>query len=464
MSFLGAAQNVTGSCYLLEIDGRKVLVDCGLYQERAFRYRNWDPFVVPPANLDAVLLTHAHVDHCGLLPKLVREGFRGRIYCTHVTAGITKIALLDAAKLQQEDAEFKKKRHRREGRRGPHAEVPLYTTEDAEACLPLFEDVTYGEEVELDKGISASFHNAGHIFGSSMVKVKVRIRGLSRTILFSGDVGRWNKPMLDNPELVDQADYVLVESTYGDRLHSDPGSISDSLAEIVNSTVEAGGNIVVPTFAIERAQEVLYYLNELLISGKIPPLLVLMDSPMAIKVTDVFSDHPELLDRKTRTIIKAGNSPFSFPGLTMVRTTEESKAINAIKGTTMIVAGSGMCTGGRVKHHLVTNISKPQSTILFVGYQAMGTLGRTIVDGAREVRILGQTYPVRARLAQLHGFSAHADREELHRWLSGLKDPPRQTFVVHGEAEAAKRFSGFLRERTGWTVSVPAYKDHVVLN
>ena len=455
---------MTGSRYLLESNGLKVLVDCGLYQERAFRYRNWDPFVVPPAGLDAVLLTHAHIDHCGLLPKLVREGFRGRIFCTHATADIAKIALLDSAKLQQEDAEFKKKRHQREGRRGPHPEMPLYTTADAEACLPLFSAIAYGQEMELGRGISASFHNAGHIFGSSMINVEVSQKGASRNILFSGDVGRWNKPMLDDPTMFNRADYVLVESTYGDRIHNQTDPIAESLAEVINSTIEAGGNIVIPTFAIERAQDLLYYLNELLMAGKIPPVLVFMDSPMAVKVTEVFSDHAEMLDKKTRSIIRAGNSPFSFPGLTMVRTTEESKAINSIKGTSMIVAGSGMCTGGRVKHHLVTNIARRESTILFVGYQAMGTLGRTIVDGAREVRILGQTYPVRARIVQLHGFSAHADREELHRWLSGLKDPPRHTFVVHGEADAAERFSGFLRERNGWQVSVPAYQDQVILN
>jgi len=463
LSFLGAAQNVTGSRHLVEIDNLKFLIDCGLFQERQFKTRNWEPFPFAPDTLDAVLLTHAHLDHCGLLPKLAREGFSGRIYCTAATAEIARIILLDSAKIQEEDAEFKRERHRREGRKGPYPEAPLYSVDDARACVPLLSPVKYEKPVEIADGVSATFHDAGHILGSSMVKMNVARNGERRSLLFSGDVGRWDRPILRDPTLFQEADYVVVESTYGDRTHESQGTIEERLAEVVNSTVKAGGNIVIPSFALERSQEVLYYMNELLMGNQIPHLVVFVDSPMAVTVTDVFQQHPELFDEEMTQLIRQRNSPFEFPGLTMVRTVDQSKAINYISGTAMIIAGSGMCTGGRIKYHLVRNISRPESTVLFVGYQAAGTLGRQIVDGAEEVRILGQRHPVRARVAQIHGFSAHADRDELFRWLSSLQEPPRQVFVVHGEAEAARHFAGFVREKTGWNVSVPQYRDEAVL-
>jgi len=464
LSFLGAAQNVTGSRYLVEAGGVRFLVDCGLYQEREFRERNWAPFAVPPETLDAVLLTHAHLDHCGLLPKLVREGFKGKIYGTPATAEIAEIMLMDSAKIQQEDAEFKKKRHEREGRKGPYPEIPLYTTEDAQACCPLFAPARYGEPVDLGGGVSATFHDAGHVLGSAMVKVAVSENGNQRSILFSGDAGRWQKPILCDPTLFDEADYVVVESTYGDRLHGGSGEIAGQLAEVINTTLEGGGNIVVPSFALERSQEVLYYLNQLLYKDTIRHMMVFLDSPMAVSLTEVFQHHPELFDKETLELIKKGNSPFSFPGLSMVRTVDESKAINHITGSVMIIAGSGMCTGGRIKYHLVRNITRPESTILFVGYQAVGTLGRQIVDGNKEVRILGQHHKVKARIAQISGFSAHADQGELIRWLSGLKKPPRHLFITHGEAEVAEKFGNLLKEKMGWEISVPEYRTEVQLD
>jgi metallo-beta-lactamase family protein len=312
--------------------------------------------------------------------------------------------------------------------------------------------------------MTAVFYDAGHILGSSMIKVIISQNGEKRSILFSGDVGRWNKPILRDPTLFDEADYVLVESTYGDRLHQTQGTISDELARVINSTVEAGGNILIPSFALERSQEVLYYLNQLLIEDRIPHLVVFVDSPMAISVTEVFEHHPELFDREMMGLIRQGKSPFDFPGLTMVRTVDQSKAINYIKGTALIIAGSGMCTGGRIKYHLANNISRKQSRILFVGYQAVGTLGREIVRGAKTVRILGQKHRVRARVAQINGFSAHADRDELFRWLSALQKPPTHLFIVHGEAEASFQFAEYLRERTGWEISVPEYQDTVILD
>ncbi len=463
LKFLGAAQNVTGSRYYLESNNTRLLVDCGLYQEREFRSRNWEPFLIPPHTIDVVLLTHAHLDHCGLLPKLVREGFEGKIYCTAATSDIAEIMLLDSAKLQEEDAKFKRKRHEREGRRGPFPETPLYTIDDAKASLPLFSSVPYKQPIQVGNGVKATFYEAGHVFGSSMIKVSVSRGGEERTIIFSGDVGRWNKPILRDPTVFNEADYVLIESTYGDRLHEDSEDIGNNLAQIINSTLDAGGNIVVPSFAFERAQEILYYLNELLTEGRIPQLMVFLDSPMAVRITDVFARHPKLYDEEMSELVHLDRSPFDFPGLEMVRTVDESKAINYIKGTAMIIAGSGMCTGGRIKHHLVTNISRPESTILFVGYQAVGTLGREIVDGAKEVRILGQHYPVRAKIAQIPGFSAHADRDELFKWISSMKSAPKQVFVTHGESEAAQSFSVFLRGKTGWDISVPDYREEVVL-
>jgi metallo-beta-lactamase family protein len=464
LRFLGAAQNVTGSRHLLEIDDTRILVDCGLYQERQFASRNWDAFDVPPASIDAVLLTHAHLDHSGLLPKLVKDGFRGRIYCTTATAEIARIILLDAAHIQEEDAAYKRKRHKKERREGPFGDKPLYTVEDAQRCTPLFEPVPYTEQVQVAPGVHAMFSDAGHVLGSSFIHVSAQRNGDARHVLFSGDVGRANRPFLHDPDAAGDGDYVLVESTYGDRVHGGPEDIKAAIADVINATRAAGGNIIVPSFALERSQELLYYIDELLVKDAIPHIMVFLDSPMASAITRVFQRHPELFDGQMRQFIMKNGSPLSFPGLTITETTRESKMINHIKGTIIVIAGSGMCTAGRVKHHLVNNISRPESTIMFVGYQASGTLGRRIVDGDPEVRILGQNYPVKARIAQIQGFSAHADKEELLRWLSSLSKPPRKLFVVHGEATSAMHFGQFIRERTGWEVVVPAYQDQAILN
>lgn len=464
LRFLGAAQNVTGSRHLVEANGSRLLVDCGLYQERQLKARNWEAFAVPAESVNAVLLTHAHLDHCGLLPKLVRDGFKGKIYCTAATAEIARIILLDSAKIQEEDAEFKRKRHEREGRKGPYPEVPLYTTADAEACFPLFAPVNYKQPVEIGDGIEAGFYDAGHVLGSSIIKVKIRQNGQQRTVLFSGDIGRLHRPIVHDPTSFEEADYVLVESTYGNRIHQGRKDVKKMIAEVINLAKKAGGNIIVPSFALERSQEVLYYVNELLLEDAVPHLMVFLDSPMAMSITKIFRHHPELFDEEMTEFVEHDESPFKFPGLKMVETTKESKAINHIKGTVMVIAGSGMCTGGRIKHHLVNNITRPECAIMFVGYQAIGTLGRRIVEGEKRVRILGQEYPVRARVVQINGFSAHADRDELLQWLSGLKRPPKKLFVVHGEPESAQGFGDYIREKTSWEVAVPAYQDEIVLD
>ena len=465
LRFLGAAQNVTGSCFLLEINDARIMVDCGLYQEREFKSRNWAPFLVEPASVDAVLLTHAHLDHCGLLPKLVRDGFRGKIYCTEATAEITQITLLDSAHLQEEDAEIKKWRHDREGRKGPFPEVPLYTVDDAKASLPLFSPVKYEEPLFIGNGnqIKVTFCDAGHVLGSSMIKVGLQAGGEKRNLVFSGDIGRWHRPIVQDPTSIDEVDYLVVESTYGDRVHEAVADIGNRLADIINATHRAGGNIVVPSFALERSQEMLYYMNQLLLENRIPHLMVFLDSPMAISITEVFKNHSELFDRDMAELVLKKKSPFSFPNLVMTQTTEESKAINHIKGSVMIIAGSGMCAGGRIKHHLVSNISRRESTILFVGYQAVGTLGRQLIDGVKKVRILGNYHPVKAKIEQIHGFSSHADRNELLNWLSGLKKAPRRVFVVHGEDKSATSFGNLLKEKTRWDVTIPQYGTEAVL-
>ena len=465
LSFLGAAQNVTGSRFMVELNGLKVLVDCGLYQERDFKKRNWDPFPVPPAEIDAVLLTHAHLDHCGLLPRLVREGFEGKIYCTPATAEIARIILLDAGHLQEEDAAYKLKRHRKEGRTGPFPVRPLYTAEDARKCFPLFSPVQYCQPLTLGRNTKALFQDAGHVFGSSVITLHLKSDGqASRTILFSGDVGRKDMPILQDPTVLDHADYLLVESTYGDRIHQPAEDVESQLAEIVNSTYKAGGNLVIPSFALERSQDILYHLNELRLAEKIPDIDVFLDSPMAIEITRVFEEHPELFDKEMTKRIAEQMSPFKFGRLHMTASTRESKEINNISRPIIVIAGSGMCSGGRIKHHLVSNISRKESTILFIGYQATGTLGRSISSGAKKVRILGRKHSVKARVVQMSGFSAHADRDELYQWLSGLEKPPREVFVVHGEADSANAFADFLRNKTEWKVHVPAYEDEFVLN
>jgi metallo-beta-lactamase family protein len=463
LTFMGAARGVTGSRYLIETNDTTFLVDCGLYQEREFQSRNWERFRCSPKKLDAVLLTHAHLDHSGLLPKLVREGFRGRVYCTAATADITKIILVDAGHLQEEDAAYKKKRHQREGRKGPYPEVPLYTVADAEKTFPLFSPVEYNQTIDIGHGIEATFFDAGHVLGSAMIKLRITQGDEKRSIVFSGDIGRWNRPILHDPSVFRYTDYLVMESTYGDRKHEGAMDISNELVEIVKNAFAAGGNIIVPSFALQRAQEILYYLDILLMQKRIPPLDVYLDSPMAIKITEVYKRYANLFDQEMRELLHEDHSPFDFPGLKMVETVEESKALNNIKGTIMIIAGAGMCNGGRIKHHLVQNISRPECTIMFVGYQAVGTLGRQILDGAKNVRIHGQQYPVRARITQVQGFSAHADRDDLIRWLSNLSVNPKRIFITHGEIESAEGFSKYLREKSGYNTMVPDYGTVVSL-
>lgn len=464
LNFFGAAKNVTGSCYFIETNGVRLLVDCGLYQERDLKPRNWADFPVPPATIDAVLLTHAHLDHCGRLPKLVKEGFKGKIFATSATSDIANIIMLDSAHIQEEDIKHKMKRHERSGKKSPFPYEPLYTTEDAEKANSLFEKAGYDTPIPIGEGITAEFREAGHVFGSASIKLTVEQGGETRTILFSGDVGRWDLPIMKDPSQFGQADYVLIESTYGDRTHGEVASIPGELERIINETHQAGGNVIIPSFSLERTQELLYHLNNLLNEDRIPKLAAFVDSPMAIKITEVFKKHPELFDDETMALLNAGDHPCEFPGLTMSRSVDQSKAIKEAPGSTIIIAGSGMCTGGRVKHHLKSNLARPESTILFVGYQAFGTLGRHILEGPETIRIFGEEHELKARVEKISGFSAHADKEELVRWISSLKTPPRKVFVTHGEEKAAMAFQEFLSDKTSWNCVVPEYEQEVILD
>jgi len=463
LQFLGAARQVTGSQYHLTADGVRVLVDCGMFQERAFLARNWEPSPIRPEKLDAVLVTHAHLDHCGLLPKLVAEGFRGPIYTTGASADLAGVLLRDSAKIQAEDAAFKRKRHRKERRKGKYPVRPLYTLKDVGRALRLLEPVDYDEPVALGDGVSAVFRDAGHILGSAMIELSADDGGRRRRLVFSGDVGQWDKPLVRDPSLFAEGDYVVMESTYGTREHGPLCDIESRLGEIVGRTLDRGGKVVVPIFAIERAQEVIYHLGRLVDAGRLPRVPVFLDSPMAVEVTEVFRRHRDLFDAEAQAMLANHNSPLGFPGLVMVGSTEESKGINSLTGPAVILATSGMCTAGRIKHHLVHTISDAENTILFVGYQAHGTLGRQILEGNPKIRIHGRLREVRAAVERIEGFSGHADRTALLRWLAGFRQPPEQLFLTHGEEESSLTLARQVRDELGWKVNVPEYREVVEL-
>lgn len=464
LQFLGANRQVTGSRHYLDTGTSRVLVDCGQFQERPYLDRNWEPSPVPLDSLDALVVTHAHIDHCGLLPRLARQGLRGPIYATEASAELLEIVLRDSAHIHEEDAAFKQKRHRKEGRTGPHPVVPLFTNDDVDRVMPLVRGMPYGRPIRLGQDVEAVFHDAGHILGSAIVEFRVRQGADICRLLFSGDLGQWDKPILRDPTLLEEADYVVMESTYGDREHLPREDVESQLAAAIGRTVGRGGNVVIPTFAIERAQELMYHLSRLFEQRRIPHVPVYLDSPMAIAVTRLFDRHRECYDDITQEIVNQGRQPMGFPSLRLVRTPEESKAINEAKMPAVIMATSGMCTAGRIKHHLVHNVGRPECMVLFTGFQVRGTLGRQILDGNPEVRIHGRMHRVRAEVAEIQGLSGHADRSALLRWLGALHRPPRTLFLVHGEEASSLALAEHLRGQWNWNVVVPHYQQVAMLD
>jgi metallo-beta-lactamase family protein len=445
LSFHGADRQVTGSCHLVECAGRRIAIDCGLYQGDGELEANTAPFGFDPASIDFVLLTHAHLDHCGRLPLLVNRGFRGEIVTTAASRELARLVLLDAAHLQAEDAERHARSAARHGSRSPGS-APLYTILDALQSFDHFgRTAAYGERLELAAGVSATFFDAGHILGSASVYLELEERGTCRTLLFSGDVGNAGRPLLRAPVTPSRADVVVMETTYGDRLHRPMVQSVEELYGAITDTFGRGGNVIIPTFALERAQELLYFLREGVESERLPrSMQVFLDSPMAISATAIFRHHPDCYDETTAALFREGRDPFGLPGLHFTRETQASMAINRIGGGAVVMAGSGMCTGGRVRHHLKHNLWRPESSILFVGYAARGTLARTIIDGADRVHLFGEEIPVRARIHTINGFSAHADQAELLRWHEQIGTPKR-TFLVHGEHATMQRFADALR-------------------
>lgn len=432
LSFHGADRDVTGSCHLLEAAGRRVLVDCGMFQgSRTLAAENAGEFGFEPRAIDLVVLTHAHLDHCGRLPLLVKRGFRGEILATAATRDLASLVLLDAAKLQSEDA-------------ARNREEPLYTTEDTAAALALFQrSVAYGDKTALAPGLSVTLFDAGHILGSASLRFEVNEAGRTRSVVFSGDLGNGGRPLLRDPVAPPVSDIVVIETTYGDRLHR---SIEASVAELLGAISRAlgrGGNVVIPTFALERAQEILYYLRAGIEDGRIPhPLRIFVDSPMAISATELFRAHREALSVAAAADFAAGRDPLAPPSLEFTRDHAASIRINAISGGAVILAGSGMATGGRVLHHLRRELPRTHSAVVFVGFAAAGTPARQIIDGARYVQLHGESVPVRAEIHTINGFSAHADRDELLSWHARVH--PQRTFLVHGEKTAMAAFAARL--------------------
>ena len=464
LSFWGAAGSVTGSKYLIETGVARVLVDCGMFQGlKELRERNWQAPPFDPATLDAVLITHAHIDHTGYLPRIVAQGFRGPVYCSAGTADLLKILLPDAARLQEEDAAYRN----RHGLTKHTPALPLYTEEDAVATLELIRPVANtGESVAVAKGITAEFRIAGHILGSSLVLVTVAGAGddgQGRRLLFSGDLGHYNQPIISDPVAPSACDYLIVESTYGDRLH-DPEDPKVALARIINDAAARDAPVLIPAFAVGRTQEMIYLNRELEEEKKIPILPVAVDSPMAAATTQVYARHPDEHDEAYATVIKQQGQPLRTHSMITAASRDQSKRLNELKGARVIISASGMMTGGRVLHHALRMVPDDNATIVFVGYQAAGTTGRRIQDGEREVKILGHWVPVRCRIAKIGGFSAHADWKEVLHWLEGLSVPPRRTFLTHGEPGPAAAMAKHIHERFGWKAEVPTYGEKFELS
>ncbi len=457
LTFLGAARTVTGSKYLLEVHDRRVLVDCGLFQGlKALRERNWQPLPVPASSIHAVVLTHAHIDHSGFLPRLFAEGYRGRVFCTPGTADLCRIVLPDAGRIAEEDA----REANRHGYSKHSPALPLFTEADAFRALVNLQPVGFDRTVPVTEGVSVRFVNSGHLLGSAFVVLGLDVDG-GREVVFSGDVGRYDRPILPDPLPLARADTLVVESTYGDRAH-EPDSDGAALAEIVSATIGRGGKVVIPAFAIGRVEEVIYWLKKLEEAGRIPVVPVFLDSPMALEALKHYAERAGELDPDMRPA-RGQVSAFMTKRFQAVTTPRQSAELVGSRIPAIVISSSGMATGGRVLSHMKAALPNAKNTVLFSGYQAEGTRGRKLLEGEREIKIHGELVPVNAEIAQLHTMSAHADADELMRWLGGFSRPPRLTCVVHGEPPAADALAGRIRGELKWPVVVPEYLQAVEL-
>ncbi|MBE6025953.1 MAG: MBL fold metallo-hydrolase [Clostridiales bacterium] len=452
IKFCGATIGVTGSCHLLTTDRHRVLLDCGQFQgNKEMDDLNWEPFPFDPESIEAVVLSHAHIDHCGRIPLLVKRGFTGDIYCTDATADLLQVMLLDSAYIHEKDAEWQTKKNARTGK--PAVE-PLYTVQDAERSLKLVKPILYDQLVELNDQMKIVFNDAGHILGSAITEIWVTENDQTSKIVFSGDLGVTNRPILRDPKKIKKADYLIMESTYGGRLHPENSTSIDRLIHIIIATVKRGGSVIIPAFAVGRTQELIYELNMFYehhpeYQDVLGDLNVYIDSPMATTATEVFRKNAQVFDEETKELILSGDNPLDFKNLIFTRSTAESQALNMNRTPKIIISASGMCEAGRIRHHLKHNLWDPKNSIVFVGYQAEGTLGRALIDGVKEVKLFGETVIVAAEIHNLEGFSGHADQNGLLDWLGGFQKIPKQIFLVHGEEQSKIDFAKAAQERLG---------------
>ncbi len=457
---LGAAGCVTGSCFLMD-NGKKYLVDCGLFQgNKSLEEMNRVDWNFNPREISALFLTHAHIDHSGRIPKLVKDGFRGRIYTSVPTAELVKILLLDSAHIQEMEAGWQTRKNRRRG--GPDVE-PLYTVADAEACFSQIETIPFDEILPVHPGLSVRFRNSGHILGSSILEAWTGPSSSAHKVVFSGDLGKKDQIILQDPHSIFNADTLFIESTYGNRNHKSFDESINELLEAINYSYRQKEKVIIPAFAVERTQEILYVLGEFFRKGKIPSMPVYLDSPLAIAATEIFRKMKPYYDEEAAAIVAQGEDPFDFDELTYSRTSEESIAINETPGPAIVIAGNGMCTAGRIKHHLKHNIWRKGSSLVIVGFQAEGTLGRAIIEGANSIRIFGEKLLVKAKVFTIGGFSAHADQQGLLQWLEDFENPAMQVYMIHGEKSVSESFAALVRQKLGFDTHVPGIGSVITL-
>ena len=463
VQLLGAARTVTGSCYMIEACGARFTVDCGMHQgNKAIEERNLNTEIYRPAQLDFILMTHAHIDHSGLLPRMVHDGFKKPIYCTAATAELLGIMLEDSAHIQEMEAQWRAQKYSRRGKKSPAP--ALYTVDDARNTVPFLHSVDYHQSFEPHPGIKATYFDAGHILGSAFILVEATEDGKTTRVLFSGDLGRPQALIVRDPEMPVAADYMFMESTYGDRDHNNEIGAADELAEAIAYSYAKGEKVIIPAFAVERTQEILYCLHNLSRQGKLPPdMPVFVDSPLAIRATAIFAKHKELFDKETTALLAKGDDPFELPNLTYTLSADESRALNELPGPAIILSASGMCNAGRIKHHLRHNLWKPGASIVFVGYQGLGTPGRKIVEKAKSIPLFGEDVPVEARIYTIGGFSAHAGQSQLLDWMEPALRQGARLVLVHGEEKAQKTLAGLVEQRYGVTPIIPDYMEELEL-